>query len=197
MWRIVAIPLALTCACTPVLDESDGAVLEEPEAPERAAEPTIPEARVEQEAEPDEPVAEVDSVFVCTGADMHVAKFHHATLELQQGGTFELHFADVSDEGGRSLWMLGRWEAEPKAILLHPDSGLYREWSGDAHRHVHGEPSGFSLERDEGVYTHERRLPITVENRRITAIRIDEIATSVYPRRGEIAPRCDPSERNP
>jgi hypothetical protein len=54
-----------------------------------------------------------------------------------------------------------------------------------------------SCVQNEGVYTHQRRLPVTVENGRITSIRIDEIGTRVYPLRGERAERCDPTERNP
>lgn len=195
--------LALSlCACTPVIEETDPPASPDASEPVPAVAPAIPR---EREAgglgglglEPVDLRAELDTEFACAGEVQHVARYHQANLQLRKDGTFELHVSDVSDDGGESLWMLGDWDVEPKALLLRPESGLQRKWTGDAHKHVHGEPSGYSLDEESGVYTHERRLPVTVENGRITAIRIDEIGTSVFPRHGDEAKPCDPTARNP
>ena len=199
MKPITMIALAL-CACTPVIEDTEAPTAGEPAAPVPVV--AIPHEReagglAGLELEPIDVAPEVDTVFACTGSAQHVARYHQANLELRKDGTFELHFSDVSDDGGESLWMLGKWDAEPKALLLHPESGLQRSWIGDAHKHVHGEPSGYSLQHEGGVYIHERRLPVTVTDGRISAILIDEIGTSVYPRRGDETKRCDPTDRNP
>jgi hypothetical protein len=182
---------ACTAAIEPAEPPADPAPAPAPVAAALPDEPPPPPAALGPRSSP-------AGRYACRGAIQHVARSHHADLELREDGGFELRFADVSDEGGRSLSMTGTWTEDGDVVVLQPQSGLQSSWSGDAHRHAHGEPSGYELHSRTGVYTHERRLTVTRVAGHAQEIAIDEIGTSVFPvATREDVRRCTPSTLNP
>lgn len=176
-------------AAPPASVEPDPEPASEP-ASEPAPETKTPQATGQAPKDVDPALV---GVYRCEGERPHIAKFHTAQLGLRADGSFELSYKDVHPMGGESRWIKGRyrttWEEdlyddggfELRAdVVITPVEGLVTEWTGDAHKHAHGEFSGYRENVRRGVYTHDRALPVTLGKDGPRSIYIKEIGTSVY-----------------